>query len=280
MEEINAKVEQLGRANRNNRIMAVVGAVFCVIAVLMLVRNQMMISAIMAAACIATFLLAREMNRSYVQQATEANLRYGLGGSLDRFSYKPTGGISEKEFQALELLPLAQGRGRLLSRNWFSGEKDGLTLSGSEITFHFKAETGGTAGYHFLSGSLLQAKGPRRAGDEDFLFLREELCQYPEVKEYLEEIYIQPPRVLEGWRCFTKDQLPQDWLLEKLKGVPETVTALRLSPDTAAVYMDRRFYTGSKYPASMPTAQRLQGNTLPERDDLWQFFRWWLSVKE
>ena len=100
------------------------------------------------------------------------------------------------------------------------------------------------------------------------------------MKEYLGEIYTQPPRVLEGWRCFTKDRLPQDWLLEKLEGVPETVTALRLSPDTAAVYMDRRFYTGSKYPASMPTAQRLQGNTLPERDDLWQFFRWWLSVKE
>lgn len=279
MEEMNTKVEQLGRANRNNRIIAVVGAVFCAIALLMLVRNQILVSGIMAAACIATFVLAREMNRSYVQQATEANLRYGLAGSLERFSYKPTGGMTEKDFQELELLPLAQGKGRLLSRNWFSGEKDGLTLSGCEVTFHFRAETGGTAGYHFFSGSLLQAKGNRRTG-EDFLFLREELCQYPEVKGYLEEIYPQPPRTVEGWRCFTKDQPPENWLLEKLKELPETAAALRLSPDTAAAYLDRRFYTGAKYPASMPTAKRLQENTLPERDDLWRFFRWWLSVKE
>lgn len=280
MEEMNAKVEQLGKANRNNRIIAVVGAVFCAIAVLMLVRNQILVSGIMAAACIATFVLAREMNRSYVQQATEANLRYGLAGSLDGFSYKPTGGMSEKNFRELELLPLAEGKDRLLSRNWFSGEKDGLTLSGSEVTFHFKAQAGGTGGYHFFSGSLLQAKGPRRTGEEDLLFLREELYRYPEVKQYLEEIYPQPPRTVEGWLCFTKDQVPQNWLLEKLKGVPETVTALRLSPDIAAVYLDRRFYTGAKYPASMPTAKRLQENTLPERDELWRFFRWWLSVKE
>ena len=55
------------------------------------------------------------------------------------------------------------------------------------------------------------------------------------------------------------------------------MTALRLASGGAAAYLDRRFYTGARYPSARPTPERLRENTLPERDPVWDLFGWWLS---
>lgn len=280
MEELNAKVEQLGRANRNNRVLAVVGAVFCVVAMLMLLRGQIPVAAAMAAACIATFILAREMNRSYVQQATRANLEYGLCSGMENFTYAPRGGWTEEEFRKLEILPLATGKDRIMARNSFWGEKEGLTFSGSEITFHFDAEQGGTAGFHFLSGTLLTAQGKTAVGQGTLILLNQAFLEFGEVRRYLEEHYTPMPCGLANFQLYSKTGEPlEEGMLHHLKKLPDTVTVLSLTPDRAVAYLDRRFYTGAKYPAVRPTAQRLQENTLPERDEVWELFRWWLKEK-
>lgn len=281
MDELNAKVEQLGRANRNNRILAVVGAVFCVMAMLMLLRSQTLVAAVLVAACLATFFLARETNRSYVEQATQANLKYGLAAGLENFSYTPKGGLSAEQFRELEMFPLAGGKDPLLCRNGFTAQDGNRTFSGQELTFHFQADQGGTAGFHFLSGALIQGKGEGRSTGEDLLLLGDALWEYPEVRRYAQENYRVQPCPLEGYRLFTKgEEAPGKWLLDRLKDLPSTVSALRLTRNQAAVYLGHRFYTGAKYPAAKPTAERLRGNTLEERDALWALFRWWLPSEK
>ena len=76
------------------------------------------------------------------------------------------------------------------------------------------------------------------------------------------------------------EQLP-DYLtrrVTKLCGEMKRLGALRLTPDGAAAYLDMRFYTGSAYPSTHPSAAQLRGNTLAERDDLWDMFRFWLTA--
>lgn len=281
MEELTLQVEKLCAANRMNRIMAVAAAACCALALLMLIRAELLSTLILAAASVALFFLASRMNRSYTHQAAAANLQYGLAGALTQFSYQPTGGITGDAFRALKLLPLADGANRLLCRSFFSGQGEGLTLSGGEITFHYKADSGGTAGYHFRSGALLLAEGGRRTGGEDYLLLSDTVWDQPEVQRFLEQAgYRSQPGLPAGRRLYSgSGSAPTEEVLRRLADLPDTVTALRLTPTQAAAYLDRRFYTGSRYPSARPTPERLRENTLPERDALWTLFRWWLPPR-
>ena len=279
MEELNAQVEKLRMANRVNRGLAVADALFCVAAFLLLVRGQIPYALILVAASLMIFLMSRGLNRRYAQDAAAANLRYGLARGLEEFSYQPSGGITGNDFRNWGLLPLASGEKRLLCRHFFSGREGRLKLAGGEVTFHYKASQGGTAGYRFLSGTLFTAQGPQGSGAGDWLLFSEELGREPEIQSFLEEKGYQvlshrlPGRVL----CAPSEAPVPEGLASRLAELPGSVTALRLTSDGAAAYLDGRFYTGRGYPAARPTPERLCENTLPERDGLWNLFRWWLS---
>ena len=282
MEELTAQVEKLCLANRINRVLAVMGAVFCVVAVLLFVRGQVLCAGAMTAVCLAVFLMARQSNRQYSRSATSANLRYGLARELEGFSYQPAGGMTEEEFRNWEILPIAEGRQQLLCRNFFSGREDNRTLTGVEVAFHYRTESGGTAGYRFLSGTMLTATGLRRAETDGWLLLSREQTENLEVQQFLSERGYRPaPESPAGLRLYSPTGVaaPEE-LLARLSQLPKTVTALRLTDSGAAAYLDGRFYTGVRYPAARPTEQRLLENTLPERDEIWELFRWWLSAGE
>lgn len=282
MEELTAQVEKLCLANRINRVLAVMGAAFCAVAVLLFVRGQALYAGVLTAACLAVFFMARQSNRQYSRSATSANLRYGLARELEGFAYRPTGGMTEEEFRSWEILPIAEGRQRLLCRNFFSGQEDDRTLTGVEVAFHYRTESGGTAGYRFLSGTMLTATGPQRAETGGWLLLSREQAENIEVQQFLSERgYHSAPESPAGLHLYspTGAAAPEE-LLARLSQLPKTVTALRLTASGAAAYLDRRFYTGARYPAARPTEQRLLENTLPERDEIWELFRWWLTAGE
>lgn len=281
MEELTAQVEKLNMANRMNRILAVVGAVFCGAAALLFARGQALFAATLVAACLFVFFMAHQTNRQYTRSATSANLRYGLARELEDFAYRPAGGITEEEFRAWKLLPIAEGKQRLLCRNFFSGQKRGCTLAGSEVAFHYRTKAGGTAGYRFLSGTLLTAKSKRRQSAErgGWLLLSDEQVEELEVQEFLGENSYQHVRGgPAGWQLYSdqEGEAPEEFL-RRLADLPASVSALRLTESGAAAYLNGRFYTGAHYPAARPTVQRLQENTLPERDELWGLFCWWLA---
>ena len=62
MEELTAQVEKLNMANRMNRILAVVGAVFCGAAALLFARGQALFAATLVAACLFVFFMAHQTN--------------------------------------------------------------------------------------------------------------------------------------------------------------------------------------------------------------------------
>ena len=282
MDELNKQVEKLCLANRINRILAIAMMVLCVAALLLVTLGKSPYGMIPLAAGLVLLVVNRYLSRRYTHQAAEANLRYGLASQLAGFSYRPSGGITEDTFRDLVLFPLAEGSNRLMCRSFFSGYGEGRKLSGGEVTFHYKADSGGTAGYHFRSGTLLLAEGGRRSGEEDYLLLSDSVWEQPEIQRFLEQAgYRSQPGLPSGRRLYTGNgPAPTEELLRRLAGLPDTVTALRLTPSRAAAYLDRRFYTGSKYPAACPTPQRLRENTLSERDALWALFRWWLPAQQ
>lgn len=277
MDDITAQVEKLCMANRINRGMAVGIAVCFAVALLLLLRGQIPYGVLLLAVSVVLLLMARQLGRQYARNAA-ANLCFGLARDLEGFAYRASGGMDEAAFRAWSLLPLADGDRRLLCRNTFSGRRDGLDLAGSEVTFHYKADAGGTAGYRFLSGTLLTAETGDRPGGDGWLLLNGDLAEEPELRRFLEEAGWRPAAALNGRRFFARgEQTPGEDLLARLSGLPESVTALRLASGGAAAYLDRRFYTGARYPSARPTPERLRENTLPERDPVWDLFGWWLS---
>lgn len=278
MDDITAQVEKLCMANRINRGMAVGIAVCFAVALLLLLRGQIPYGVLLLAVSVVLLLMARQLGRQYARNAAAANLCFGLARDLEGFAYRASGGMDEAAFRAWSLLPLADGDRRLLCRNTFSGRRDGLDLAGSEVTFHYKADAGGTAGYRFLSGTLLTAETGDRPGGDGWLLLNGDLAEEPELRRFLEEAGWRPAAALNGRRLFARgEQTPGEDLLSRLSGLPESVTALRLASGGAAAYLDRRFYTGARYPSARPTPERLRENTLPERDPVWDLFGWWLS---
>lgn len=278
MDDITAQVEKLCMANRINRGMAVGIAVCFAVALLLLLRGQIPYGVLLLAVSVVLLLMARQLGRQYARNAAAANLCFGLARDLEGFAYRASGGMDEAAFRAWSLLPLADGDRRLLCRNTFSGRRDGLDLAGSEVTFHYKADAGGTGGFHFLSGTLLTAEAGGRPGGDGWLLLDGDLAGEPELQRFLEEAGWRPAAALNGRRLFARgEQTPPEDLLQRLSGLPEPVTALRLASGGAAAYLDRRFYTGARYPSARPTPERLRENTLPERDPVWDLFGWWLS---
>lgn len=278
MDDITAQVEKLCLANRINRWLAVGIAVCFAVALLLLLRGQIPFGVLLLAISLVLLLMARQLGRQYTQNAAAANLCFGLARDLEGFTYRASGGMDETAFRAWSILPLADGDRRLLCRNTFTGRRDGLDLAGSEVTFHYKAEAGGTGGFHFLSGTLLTAEDGDRPGGDGWLLLNGDLAEEPELRRFLEEAGYRPAAALNGRRLFTREgQTPPEDLLLRLSGLPESVTALRLASGGAAAYLNRRFYTGARYPSARPTPERLQENTLPERDPVWDLFGWWLS---
>lgn len=278
MDELNQTAEKLCLFYQLNRFAPFAMLILCVISVLMVTWGKTPLGVIPLAFGLALMVVGRCMNRRYTRRAAAANLCFGLARDLEGFAYRASGGMDEAAFRAWSLLPLADGDRRLLCRNTFSGRRDGLDLAGSEVTFHYKADAGGTAGYRFLSGTLLTAETGDRPGGDGWLLLNGDLTEEPELRRFLEEAGWRPAAALGGRRLFARgEQTPGEDLLSRLSGLPESVTALRLASGGAAAYLDRRFYTGARYPSARPTPERLRENTLPERDPVWDLFGWWLS---
>lgn len=279
MDELNEQVEKLYLTNRISRVLARVMVVLCVAALLLAIWGKNPFGIILLVVSLGVLVVSRYIGCRYTQDAAAANLRYGLAGSLEAFSYQASGGVADREFRAWSLLPVEPAGRHLLSRNTFSGWEGALELAGSEITFHYKTANGGRVGYRFLSGTLLTARTMVSHRHDEWLLLSETLAKETEIQRFLEEEDYQPVEVpIRGCRLYAKEeQFLSGEDLSRLANVPEAVTALRLTNGGAAAYLNGRFYTGSHYPSARPTPERLRENTLPQRDEVWSLFRWWLS---
>lgn len=288
MDEVTAAIEALeSKRVRARWIVAAHVAVYAAALLLFVFGKWPPALALLLANLLIYFLLARRSVGGYAQAATEANLRFGLCAGLEDMTYQAKGGVTQADLERWAMLPVAGKGDGLLCRHLVTGRKGDMELGCAEITFHYMAPGAkGREEQRFLSGSLLTARerpDPKRGS---WLFLRQNLLEAGARETFIEANgYHAAQGAPEGFFLYAPQaeaELPGYLTrrVAKLCGGMESLGALRLTRDGAAAYLDMRFYTGSSYPTTHPSASQLRENTLAERDDLWDLFRFWFSSNE
>ena len=67
--------------------------------------------------------------------------------------------------------------------------------------------------------------------------------------------------------------------LEKLAAEAKTLGAVRLCREGTMFYLRDRFYTVTTKVRDLPEEKTLTSNLLPERDEVFSFFRWQQKAK-
>lgn len=286
MDEVTAAVEALeAKKRRTLGIVAVHVAVYAVALLLFVFGKWTPAGVLLAANLLVYFLAVRRAVGGYAQSATAANLKFGLCASLEDVAYQAKGGMTQADLEKWALLPV-EGKGNgLLCRHFVSGREGDMDLTCGEVTFHYMAiGAKGKEEQRFLSGTVLTARGAADSRREGWLLLRQNLLEAGVREAFVQTNGCHAAQgAPEGFLLYADRagaRLPDELArrLAKLCGEVKRLAALRLAEDGAAAYLDLRFYTGSAYPSTRPSAAQLRENTLPERDGLWDLFRFWLTA--
>lgn len=234
------------------------------------------------------FLYVRGQVKGYSDAVARANVVHGLCEPLESARFTDRKGLTLESFEAMELLPIRAVKGSLLVREGFEGEGFGLTLRGWEMTLHYPVTFGGKTNYKFLSGTVLTAEGASAPWESDWLLLRREMLDRTAQAEFLSRRgYVRAECPLEGldadFLAYGRAEgarIPRETAQRLLKCFQKAASlgAVHLSPKGAAVYLGNRFYTGRTKVRDLPTEEQLRRNHLPERDGVWELFRYWAAA--
>lgn len=175
----------------------------------------------------------------------------------------------------------------LLTQNGFAGTLDGRKVAGTEVTLHYPYKNAqGRQDFSFLNGTLLWCEAPAQG---DWLLLHKGLLHELAQSAFLvQNGYTAVP--LEGtgldqtFECYSHDgdsALPEYLAhrLEKLAAEAKTLGAVRLCREGTMFYLRDRFYTVTTKVRDLPEEKTLTSNLLPERDEVFSFFRWQQKAK-
>jgi len=223
----------------------------------------------------------------YAEVLDRSMMEHGLCQPLTEVQYLGKDGISREQFTDLAILPIIDDKKALLCHHAFTGQWSGLPLTGQEVTFHYPVVKGGKrTSYLFVNGTLMTAALDPNAQRGDWLVLHSEIVDSETLALFLEINGYHPaqaPEPLgETFVCYSRhpgETLPEELAhrLLKLDKECRNLGAVRLTAERAAVFLNRRFYTGAGYSKTAPTEEMLRRNTLPERDEILHFFRFWAS---
>lgn len=252
--------------------------------------HQLMLAAVIAGAnTILYLLLVRGQIADYKTAVSRANILYGLCGPLEEARYTGRRGLDRQEFENLGLFPLFDGPNSLLVREGFSGTGFGLNLKGCEVSFHYPVYSQSRTEYRFLSGSILTAeRSAAPSEDGDWLIVRKDLLDAAALDSFAGEKGLGrsacPIESISSKFDFYSPAggpVPHE-LAERFETClkqADSLGAVRVKPRQAAVYLANRFYTRRIRLRDLPPSpQQLSRNTLPERDGVWKFFRFWSTV--
>lgn len=286
MDEVTAAIEALkAKRVRGQGVVAVHVAVYAAALLLFVFGKWTPAIVLLAANLLIYFFVVRRAVDGYAQAATEANLRFGLCAGLEDVAYQPKGGMTQADLGQWAMLPMEGNGNGLLCRHFVAGRGKGMDLACGEVTFHYMvAGASLRERQRFLSGTVLTARGKPDARRGDWLLLYQDLLDAGVREAFLQSNgYHAAQGAPEGYLLYTHQpdaRLP-DYLTRRVTRLcreMKRLGALRLTPDGAAAYLNLCFYTGSAYPTTRPSAAQLRGNTLAERDDLWDLFRFWLTA--
>lgn len=234
------------------------------------------------------FLFLRGQVKGYSDAVSQARILHGLCAPLKEARYTGREGLDTEQFQALELLPIRNHAAGLLVREGFEGKGFALSLKGWEVSFHYPVYTGSRTDYKFLNGSILTTEGAATADpDGDWLLIRRGMVDHAAQDAFtgaagLARCACPLEKLAEAFDTYSKngEELPRRWAerLNKCFQQAGSLGAARITPGHAAVYLGNRFYTGRTKVRELPDAEQLKRNPLPERDAVWELFRFWSSA--
>lgn len=287
METVEQAIETMRSKRLKLQITMIVYALVFIAALLLLAFSWAVIGlAICVVNLAAYFMFIRPQLLGYQDIVNTAAVRFGVAGPLEQVEADAAkGGLTKEEFTALELLPLLPEKHSLLTRNSFTGKKDGMTLRGSELTFQATGTSAeGPARYRFLTGTLLTAAYDAPTKEGDWLVLGPGLMDKQTKEQFLTENSYRAVEVGEAldkkFTVYTRsdeENMPE-WLERRVSNLCENhkkVYALRFKQGAAAAYLCDRFYTFNLRLKDLPSPEALNHNYLPERDDCWALFRYW-----
>ncbi len=228
-------------------------------------------------------LVLRPRMKHYETGIAGACVLHGICAPMQKAAFLGHGAVTPEEFTGLRILPLHKDKKALLSRNAFTAEYGGLRLKVSELTLHYPAAVGGRKSYKFLSGTLLVSRHEANHAEGDWLLLHSDLLEPSAQAGFLSDSGYSSADLsvknfpLSLWRRGEEAELPAETVrrLQKLEKACPNLAAVRLEPDGAAVFLKGRFYTGHYRPNVTPDTALLEQNTLPERDEVLAFLRFW-----
>lgn len=289
MEGLTQVREALAKRRRRVQICYVLHTLLYAVALLLgVTRHYVPAVAVGGGNMVLYFLFLRGQLRGYSDAVSQARILYGLCAPLKEARYTGRAGLDVARFQALGLLPIRGHEKSLLVREGFVGKGFGLELEGWEVSFHYPVHAAGRISYKFLSGSILMARGaaaPDREGDR--LLIRHGMVDSSAQDKFARE---------SGWtRCGcpienlgknfdiyskTGEELPRQWAerLNRCFQQAGSLGAVRIAPEYVAVYLGNRFYTGRTKVRDLPDLDLLKHSPLPERDAVWELFRFWAAA--
>ncbi|MDO4620459.1 MAG: hypothetical protein Q4B09_07565 [Lachnospiraceae bacterium] len=292
MQTIEQAMEALHRKRTQIRIcLLIVTGIVITAVILGFVMHMVWPGVILLAAAMALYAgYVRPSDHRYGEMFGQAVLRFGTFSKLHNLELAPKGSLSTERFQELAMFPLMEGEKSLMVRNSVEGDFGGMHLTASETTFHYKIEKQAKKYYKFLSGSLLIAdlKG-NRSGDWLLLqkgLLNEEIQQETVKNNRFRVCELQDDFLKNHYVLYTRNEdgsrLPEEaeQQIRRLAQKIEWISAVRLYADGAAVFMNKRFYLGNRRTNIDPKPEDFRKNTLPEREELFSFFRWWGELRE
>lgn len=286
MRDLKETQKALARRRRQVQIYYVVHTLFYVAAlVLGLQEHYVLAVAVGGTNMVLYFIFLRRQVRNYSDAVSQARILHGLCGLLKEARYTGRKGLDLARFQTFELLPIRNHAGSLLVREGFEGTGFGLSLSGWEVSFHYPVSAGGRTDYKFLNGSILAAEGAAAPDlDGDWMLLRRGMVDQAAQAAFtaasgLAHCACPVEKLTEHFDIYSKtgEELPRRWAerLSKCFQQAGSLGAVRIAPSHAAVYLGNRFYTGRVKVRELQDAERLRCSPLPERDAVWELFRFW-----
>lgn len=253
--------------------------------------HELILAAVIAGANVILYLLlVRRQITGYKTAVSSANILYGLCESLEEAQYTGQKGLDGQEFENLGLLPLFDGPNSLLVREGFAGTGFGLSLKGWEVSFHYPVRNKARTEFRFLSGSILTAEGPAASNEDgNWFIIRKGLLAAATLDSFVREKGLarsaSPIESVSSKFDFYSPAggpVPHELAgrFETCLKQADSLGAVRLKSRQTAVYLTNRFYARRVRLRDLPPApQQLSRNTLPERDGVWEFFRFWFTGK-
>lgn len=287
METVEQALQQLTKKRKGIQVgILVVGAGVVAALIVGMVFHQLVAGiALLVAVLLAHFFLVRRAIKGYNADYVQEVIRYGVCKEMEDLVLSRADGVSREEFQNLELFPLHDAADSFISRNCFRGRKEGLELIAGEVTFHYPIKGDKRDKYEFLTGTLYMTTTPAQTPKGDWILLRrgllnQEVEQRTCQKNGFRRLPSDDSQLSQEYRIYTRggEEALSPQVASQLEKTIKEVgrpSAIRLSPQGAAIFVNHWFYTGNRRPEPSPKVEDLTRDIFPAQKELCRLFRWW-----